>query len=222
MPLTLKEIKENPYIEEFIKNTYSYLKELGFTDHGFRHTNIVADRAKSAAKKIGMNKKDQELCAIAGYCHDMGNFLGRTYHHYWSALLFSQLYREKDITPKDLVRVMQALVAHDKEEIKIMNKMSAVVVLADKSDVHRSRVLEKDLKKIKSDIHDRVNYAVTDSDLLVNKGKKLITLRLKVDTKFTPVMEYFEIFTERMAFCRTAAERLGYNFSLVINKFKLL
>ncbi len=221
MPLTLKEVKENPFVKQFISTAFSSLEQMGYTDHGFRHTNIVADRAKSVAKKIGMSAKDQELCGIAGYCHDMGNFMGRTYHHYWAALLFSQVFREK-MDPKDLVNVMQAIVSHDKEEIKIMNKISAVIILADKSDVHRSRVLTKDLKKIKEDIHDRVNYAVTNSDLLVDKGKKMTTLRLKVDTKFTPVMEYFEIFTERMAFCRSAAEKLGYKFSLVINKFKLL
>jgi len=221
MSLTLKEVKENIFIEQFIKSTYFYLKEIGYTDHGFRHANIVSDRAQSIARKVGLSKKEQEFCGIAGYCHDMGNFMGRSRHHYWAALLFSQIFREK-MYPKNLADIMQALANHDKKEIKIMNKISAVVILSDKSDVHRSRVLVKDIKKIKTDIHDRVNYAVTDSDISVNKGKKIITLKLRVDIKFTPIMEYFEIFTDRMAVCRTAAKKLGYKFSLEINRFKLL
>ncbi|RJR32012.1 phosphohydrolase [Candidatus Parcubacteria bacterium] len=219
MELTLARVKKDRQINEFIKQTNHYLKELGYTDHGFRHVNIVADRALSLAAKIGLSKKTGELAAIAGYCHDMGNFLGRTQHHYWAAMLFSQIYI-KEADPNDLSTIMQAIVNHDKNDLKLLNDVSAILVLADKSDVHRSRVLEV-VKNGNMDIHDRVNYSVTDSDLFVEKNKKIIHLFLKVDTKVTSVLEYFEIFTERMTFCRTAAEYLGYRFSLEINNFKL-
>jgi metal-dependent HD superfamily phosphatase/phosphodiesterase len=220
MQLTLSKVKSNPHINEYIKQTAHYLESLGYTDHGFRHVNIVADRAKSLAAKIGLSKRDQELAAIAGYCHDMGNFLGRTLHHYLGATLFSQHYTNANA--KDVATIIQAIVSHDKEELKLISRVAAALVLADKSDVHRSRVTVK-IKKVKEmDIHDRVNYSVIDSQLIVNKNKKIISLKLKVDTKVTPVLEYFEIFTGRMTYCRTAAEYLGYKFELEINNFKLL
>ena len=222
MKLTLKQIKENPKIHDFIKQTEKYLDALSYTDHGFRHVNIAADRAKSIAKKIGMSAHDQELSAIAAYCHDMGNFLGRSQHHYWAALLFSQVYLNEADNPNDVSTIVQAIVSHDKDDLKIVSKVTAVLILADKSDVHRSRVKNTKGKNLKKDIHDRVNYAVIGNDLIVNKGRKLITLRIKLDSKFSAPLEYFEIFTDRMTFCRLAAEYLGYKFSLEINKFKLL
>lgn len=220
MRLTLKEVKKNPQINEFIRLTNEYFGELGYTDHGFRHVNIVADRAKSLALKLDLSKDEQELAGIAGYCHDMGNFLGRTQHHHWGAMLFSQIYI--NLAPaRDVATVMQAIVNHDKDYLKLMNRVSAVLVLADKSDVHRSRVLQKIKRGQRMDIHDRVNYSVTKGDLIVNKSNKVIKLTLRVDVKITSVLEYFEIFTERMTFCRTAAKYLGYRFSLEINSFKL-
>jgi metal-dependent HD superfamily phosphatase/phosphodiesterase len=219
MKLTLAEVKTNPKIKDFIKQTEKYFKALNFTDHGFRHVNIAADRAKSVAKKIRMSPRDQELAAIAAYCHDMANFLGRTQHHYWAALLFSQVYLNEVDNPNDVSTIVQAIVSHDKDDLKIVSKVTAVLILADKSDVHRSRIKKPELKE---DIHDRVNYAITDNDLAVDPKKKLIKLRLKLDTKFSAPLEYFEIFTERMAFCRVAADYLGYKFGLEINNFELL
>jgi len=218
--LTLSQIKKNPQILEFIRQSHLALVALEYTEHGLRHANLVAKRANFLAKVIGLNSRFQELAAIAGFCHDMGNFLGRTQHHYWAALLFHQVFAHED--PQELGLIMQAISNHDKEEMKFSNPISAVVVLADKSDVHRSRVLTKSLKKIKTDIHDRVNFAVKQSELKVDKKKKDIILKLKIDTKFCPVMEYFEIFTMRMAYCRKAADYLGFKFNLIINNFKLL
>ncbi|MCD6470929.1 HD domain-containing protein [bacterium] len=218
---TLKEVKNNPFVQEFIYQTEVALKALEYTEHGFRHAELVSERAKKIAQEIGLSKKNQELAAIAGFCHDMGNFLGRTQHHYWGALLFSQIFKNK-FSPRDLSLIMQAIANHDKEEMKLSNPISPVVVLADKSDVHRSRVITKSINKIKTDIHDRVNYATTKSIIKVNKNKKNITLNLKIDTNFVPIIEYFEIFTGRMIYCRKAAEYLGYKFALVINNFKLL
>lgn len=218
--LTFNDVKNNHQIHEFIKRSGEYLKEIGYTDHSFRHVGIVADRAAKIARQIKFNKQDEESAKIAGYCHDMGNFLGRSAHHYWGAMLFHQIFHnEQEI--EQICDIMQAIVAHDKEQLKIMNKVAAVMVIADKSDVHRSRVLSKKLEKIKSDVHDRVNYAVTDNHLLIDQMKKIIKLTLTIDQKFVEIIDYFEIFTKRMVYCRQAAKYLNYKFSLEINKFKL-
>ncbi len=222
MQLTLEVVKDNPKIKNFIDQTQHYLTAMGYTDHGPRHINIVADRARSIAKKIGLSAHEQELAAIAGYCHDMGNFMGRTQHHYWAALLFSQIFLNEVDDPNDVSTVVQAIVSHDKDELKIVNKITAILIIADKSDVHRSRVKTKGTKNIKDDIHDRVNYAAIDNDLIVDSKKKVITLKIQLDPKISAPLEYFEIFTERMAFCRLAAQHLGYQLGLEINKFKLL
>lgn len=221
MKFTLTEVKKNPFINNFISQTEKYLKVLGYTDHGFRHVNIVADRARSLARQIRLNAREQELAAISGYCHDMGNFLGRSYHHYWAAMLLSQLFMSQVDSPLDLLTVMQAIVSHDKDEVKLGSKIAAVLILADKSDVQRTRTNDRRPKNLFDDIHDRVNYAATKNELLVNRQKKEIILKIKIDTKVAEPIEYFEIFTTRMTFCRQAAEYLGYKFVLVINNFKL-
>lgn len=257
--LTFSQVKKNSQVLEFIKATEDAAEKLRYTDHGLRHCNLVADRARTIALEIGLDKKEQELAAIAGFCHDMGMFLGRTQHHYWGALLFSQVFLGKAQT-NDLITIMQALVNHDKEDVVILNKISAILILADKADVQRGRVIEKNMEKIKEDIHDRVNYAVEEVKLrfsspsetpqggnlpkrqvvsrgepsgipqegnfakgeIIPRGKKEIILKLKIDANFVPVIEYFEIFTTRMAYCRSAAHYLGYKFGLEINNFKLL
>jgi uncharacterized protein len=221
--IKLEDVKENSQIKEFISQTEKALAALSYTGHGFRHSSLVAERAKNIASGIGLPEREGELAAIAGFCHDMGNFLGRNYHNYLGALLFHQVF-QKDFKPKELAIVIQAISMHDERirEIAFASPVAALVVLADKSDVHRSRVVQDTMDEIKSDIHDRVNYATTSSVLKADKKKKRITLSLKIDTKFVPVMEYFEIFTQRMVMCRKAAEYLGYDFGLVINKFTLL
>ena len=221
--ITLTQVKNNPQILEFVKRTENYLSALSYTDHGLRHSTLVANRAKAIASEIGLKKRDGELAAIAGFCHDMGNFLGRSYHNYLAALLFHQVF-QKDFEAQELAIIMQAISNHDERirEIIFPGPISAIVVLADKSDVHRSRVISKVIDEIKADIHDRVNYATRSSNLNIDKAKKKITLTLKIDTNFVPIMEYFEIFTDRMVMCRKTAESLGYGFGLVINKFRLL
>jgi hypothetical protein len=221
MIFTLEDVKKDPQVLNFIMQTDIALAALSYTDHGLRHTNIVSDRAMKIAKDIGMQPRDVELAGIAGFCHDMGNFMTRTYHHYFASLLFHQIF-QKDFLPEEMSTVMQAISNHDKKEMDFTHKISAVLVLADKSDVDRSRVVSQKMEEIKNDIHDRVNYATTESKLKVDKEKKRITLSLKIDTNFVPIMEYFEIFTDRMIFCRTAAEFLGYKFGIVINKTRLL
>lgn len=219
--ITLNDVKQNIQILEFISETEQAMEALSFTNHGLRHSNIVSERAKQIALGIGLSEREAELSAIAGFCHDMGNFMTRTYHHFFGATLFSQVFLGQ-FDAKELAMIMQAISNHDKEEMNFYNPIAAVLVLADKSDVDRSRVTKTDAEHFKHDIHDRVNYAATESKLKVEKNKKKITLTLKIDTNFCPIMEYFEIFTERMVFCRKAAQFLGYDFGIVINKFRLL
>ncbi|MBT6690974.1 phosphohydrolase [Candidatus Parcubacteria bacterium] len=220
MDLTLKKIKKDPRINSFIDQTERYIRALGYTDHGRRHIDIVSDRSKMIARKIGLSTHEQETSAIAGWCHDMGNFLGRTQHHYWAGILFSQCYIDES-NPDDISQIIQAIVSHDKDDLKIVDKVTACLIIADKSDVHRSRVSSKNIKHIKKDIHDRVNYAITDNKLSVDKQKKAITLSLKLDTKFTDIMDYFSIFTVRMNYCQKAAKYLKYKFHLTINNTKI-
>jgi len=221
--ITLKEVKKNPQILQFIKKTEKSLESLAYTDHGLRHSTLVSGRAREIASKLGLGEKEQEMSSIAGFCHDMGNFVGRPFHNYTGAILFHQVF-QNEIEPDALTTMMQAISYHDEKvrELALTSPVSAIVILADKSDVHRSRVLISDINKIKADIHDRVNYATKSANLSVDKKKKRIILTLKIDTKFVPVIEYFEIFTERMVLCRKAAEYLGYKFGLVINNFVLL
>lgn len=219
--ITLKDVKNNVQILEFINQTDRAMDALSYTNHGLRHTGVVADRAMKIAKAIGLNDREIELCGIVGFCHDMANFMSRTNHHYFAGLLFFQIFHDQ-FEPKEMAQIMQAIAEHDKPEMSFTTAIAAVLVIADKSDVDRSRVSQTKMEDIRQDIHDRVNYASTESNIKIEKEKKRITLTLKIDTNFVPVMEYFEIFTERMAFCRTAAKFLGYDFGLVINKFRLL
>lgn len=219
--VTLKDVKNNAQIVEFINQTDKAMNALSYTNHGLRHTGIVSDRAMQIAKAIGLSEREIELAGIAGFCHDMGNFMSRTNHHYFAGLLFMQIFQNQ-FDPKEMAQIMQAIAEHDKPEMSFTSSIAAVLVIADKSDVHRSRVSQTKMEDIKKDIHDRVNYATTDSGLKIDSREKRITLTLKIDTNFVQVMEYFEIFTERMAFCRTAAKFLGYDFGLIINKFRLL
>lgn len=219
--LTLNFVKKNLQIDQFLESTDEKLRAIGYTDHGKRHANIVADRAEMIAKKIGLSESEIEYCGIAGYCHDMGNFLGRNLHHHWAALLFHQVFNTQTTDYSGLTSIMEAISNHDKDEATLTNKTSAVLIIADKSDVHRDRVRTKDTKKIKSDIHDRVNYSVFQNDLLVDSDKRIVSLLLKLDASVTPVMDYFEIFIDRMNYCRVSAEFLGYRFKLSINEFEL-
>ena len=219
--ISLNQVKKNPQVLEFIKQSDESLAAAGYTEHSLSHAKIVADRARIIAQEIGFSKQEQELSAIAGFCHDMGNFLSRSHHHYFGALLFHQTFNQ-DFTPEELAIIMNAISNHDKDEMNFSNIIAAIVVLADKTDVRRSRVVNKKPKKIQEDIHDRVNFATKISRVKINKKKKLITLILKIDSNFVPIIEYFEIFTDRMIYCRKAAKFLGYKFGLVINNFKLL
>ncbi|MDD3647570.1 MAG: HD domain-containing protein [Candidatus Dojkabacteria bacterium] len=222
MDLTLSNIKQDPQVELFIIETDRKLNAMSYTDHGKRHAHVTSDRAMMIARKAGFDEKEIEYSGIAGYCHDMGNFLDRNQHHYWASLLFHQVFNSQTDDYEGLTSIIQAIANHDKDEARLTNNISAALILADKSDVHRDRVKEKDKSKILSSIHDRVNYSVTRNDLDVNDTTKVVTLMIQLDDKLTPVMDFFDVFLSRMNYCRKAAEYLGFKFKLVINDFELL
>ena len=221
--IMFEQVKNNPQVLACIKESDAVLGVMGFTDHGLRHLGVVVERARYLAKELNLSERERELCAIASFCHDMGNFIGRTQHHYWGAMLFQQIF-QGTMDPQDIVVVAQAIANHGKEtgEVKFTSKVSSILVIADKSDVHRSRTREQSSQDMRENIYSRVNYGVTSSTLEVEHETRRITLSLTIDTDFVPVLEYFEIFTERMSYCRRAAKHLEYQFGLVINEFKLL
>ncbi len=217
--LTLKEVRQNPFVLKFLKESKHTLQTASYTDHGLNHAELVAKRSRLLAENFKLPETEQEMCAIAGFTHDFGNFLGRENHDLAGAMLFQNIFKD-NFNPNELTAIMKAISDHDGYELKLSSPISAIVILADKSDTRRERVLEKNITAIKSDIHSRVNYAVTGNRLKIDK--KRVTLILKIDTNFVPVMEFFEIFTNRMVYCRKAAECLDCSFALIINGFKLL
>lgn len=222
MDLTLPNIKQTSQIDEFITQTDKKLNAMEYTDHGRRHAKIVADRAQMVARKAGFKDNEVEYAGIAGYCHDMANFFDRRLHHYWAGLFFHQIFATQSEDVEGLTVIVQAIANHDKSEARLTNNISAALIIADKSDVHRDRVKQRNKEKVMEDIHDRVNYSITRNDLDVNPDTKVVTLMMQLDTKITPVMDFFEIFLHRMNYCRKSAEYLGYKFKLVINDFELL
>jgi len=222
MDLTLPNIKQNPQIDEFITQTDKKLDAMDYTDHGRRHAKIVADRAQMVARKAGFKDNEVEYAGIAGYCHDMANFYDRRFHHFWAGLFVHQIFGSQTDDVEGLIAIVQAIANHDKSEARLTNNISAALIIADKSDVHRDRVKQRNKEKIMEEIHDRVNYSITRNDLDVNPDTKVVTLMMQLDSKITPVMDFFEIFLHRMNYCRKSAEYLGYKFKLVINDFELL
>src|SRR3989344_4394933 len=154
--ITLNDVKKNPQILEFINQTEQAMEALRYTNHGLRHSEVVSQRVLEISTAIGLDEREGELAAIAGFCHDMGNFMTRTLHHHFGAILFAQTFMSK-FDPKELAMVMQAISNHDKQEMNFTHDISAILVLAEKSDVDRTRVTNKELSHMKEDIHDRVN-----------------------------------------------------------------
>ena len=219
IPLTFEMVKSDLRVNTFLQETDAKLKRMGYTDHGLRHAKIVSARCRLIAQKLGLTSVEIEYASIAGYCHDIGNFIDRSQHFIWGSLLFHHIFGEKVDDLNGLAQIMQAIASHDHEYDCFDNKTSAILIIADKSDVHRDRVVIKDLEKIKTDIHDRVNYAVYDNNLEIDPIKKRINFSIKLDTKFTQIMDYFAIFIERMTYCQKGADFLGYKFNLRINEF---
>ncbi|MDZ7288875.1 MAG: HD domain-containing protein [candidate division KSB1 bacterium] len=218
--ITLEEVRKNPLVDAYISRADQYLEVLGYTEHGRRHCGMVAKWARMILLDLDLPEREAELAAIAAYLHDIGNAFNRTNHSFTGAVLAHTLLLGMGMLPDEITQIVAAIGSHDEASCEPISNVASALIIADKSDVHRSRV--RNPAMIKFDIHDRVNYAVESSKLKVDRETRLITLDLSIDTKISSVMEYFEIFLSRMLYCRRAANFLGCEFSLVANENKLL
>ena len=214
------DLKENKEIKALIEKGNSNLGVLGYTDHSQAHAALVANRTADILKKLGYKKSRIELAKMAGYMHDIGNAINRSHHAEYGAILAYDILKETDMDEKDRLTIVSAISHHDESTGVALDDVSAALIIADKTDVRRNRVREK--PKASFDVHDRVNYAVTKSDLEILPEKKLIVLSLEIDEKICTMYEYFEIFLGRMMMCRKASEMLGVKFRLQVNGNKVL
>ena len=215
-----KEIANNKEINAYLQKGNANLGQLGFTDHSKAHCVQVAHQAGKILKRLGYSEHEIELAKIAGYMHDIGNAINRTHHAEYGALLANDLLKETDMSLEDRITVIAAIGNHDESTGGATDPVSAALIIADKTDVRRNRVRDKD--RAAFDIHDRVNYAVTEAKLKINKEKKLISLNLQIDESICTMYEYFDIFLGRMMMCRGAAEILNMKFRLTANGSKVL
>lgn len=213
--VTLEQVRNHPDVKVYIRKADEFLGAIGYTEHGERHAIYVSENARKILQKFSYDRKTCELAAIAGYLHDIGNVTSRVSHPVTSALLANQVLRDLGMLTEDICTVMGAVGNHDEACCEPVNEVSAALIIADKSDVHRSRV--RTLKEIKFDIHDRVNYAVMKSDLMINPKKRIISLHMDIDNEISDLVEYFEIFTTRMVACRKAAKLLRCQFDIVVD-----
>ncbi len=218
--VNLEEVRQNNKARIFIEKANDYLGKLGYTEHGFRHTELVAKVARNILLDLKHSHRQAELAAIAGYLHDIGNVAGREGHDHSGALISMEILESLGMPPEEIAEVVAAIGNHDEDEGRVVNCVAAALILSDKTDVHRSRVRNPDFSTF--DIHDRVNYAVKDSHLKVDREQGIITLGLNIDKDISQVMEYFEIFLSRMIMCRRAAAFLDTRFGLIINGAQLL
>lgn len=214
--ITFEEVKNNSKIKAYITKADESLLALGFTEHSFAHVGLVSSRAEYILKTLGYDQHEIELAKIAGYLHDIGNIVNRKEHSQSGAVMAFRILDNMDMDADDIATVVTAIGNHDEGEGEAVNAVSAAIILADKTDVRRSRVRNNDITSF--DIHDRVNYSVIKSDVKINDEKTTISLELEIDTKISPVMNYFEIFLKRMVMCQKAAKKLGLEFKLIINK----
>jgi uncharacterized protein len=217
--LSIEDVQQDPVLSAYIVQADRVMDGLGFTEHGFRHANLTSRIAFNVMSRLEFEERTAVLAAIGGYLHDIGNAISRWGHGQTGAVLVHQVLGER-LDAEALAVLMGAIGNHEEEDGMGAGEVAAAVILADKSDVHRSRVRKTD--RLDFDIHDRVNYAVEQSFLRVDSSAKTITLELIIDTSISHVMEYFEIFLGRMMMCRRAAERLECTFHLDINGAKLI
>ena len=216
--LTLEDLKQNQEIRTYIAVADRSLGALGYTEHSFAHVTHVAETAGYILKTLGYPERTVELVKIAGYLHDIGNLVNRIDHSQSGAVMAFRILDNLNCDPAEIATIVTAIGNHDEGTGQPVNAVAAALILADKSDVRRSRVRNRD--KTTFDIHDRVNYSVKKSDLKINGEHTLIKLELSVDTEYGSIMDYFEIFMQRMILCRKAAEKLGLQFKLMINELE--
>mgnify|MGYP003296030370 FL=1 len=218
--LTYEEITKSEAIKTYIIRADESLGALGFTEHSFAHVMHVAEMAGYVLQTMGYDERTVELAKIAGYLHDIGNLVNRKDHSQSGAVMAWSILNDMGCDPAEVATIVTAIGNHDEGTGVPVNAVAAAMILADKADVRRSRVRNTDMSTF--DIHDRVNYSVKKSALRINEDKTLVKLKLTVDTKFGSVMDYFEIFMQRMILCRKAAEKLGLQFKLIINEQQLI
>lgn len=218
--ITLEDVKNNKEVQALIEGTQRQLNVLGFTEHSIRHISIVSKRAADILETFGYSKERIELAKIAGYLHDIGNCVNRVDHAQSGALLAYNILKEMGMEEKDRIEIMMAIGNHDEQTGTAVSDISAALILADKSDVHRDRVINKNIATFGK--HDKVNYAVTNTKLALDKENRKVTLTINIDTEICPVLDYFEIFMDRTMMSKYAAKYLGVWFELVINNTKLL
>ncbi|MDD3852812.1 MAG: HD domain-containing protein [Syntrophomonadaceae bacterium] len=218
--VTLQEIKSNLLVNGFIETGNKHLAEMGFTDHGKMHLSVVSRVSQDIMLKLGYDERTAELAGIAAYMHDIGNVINRNGHSQSGSIMALEILRRAGMDPREISLITAAIGNHDEGSGHPVNEVAAALILADKSHVHRNRVRNQDVATF--DIHDRVNFAVQKSNLIVDGGKRVITMDLTIDTNICPVMEYFEIFLSRMLMCQKAADYFDCEFGLIINGAKLL
>ena len=218
--MTYEQIRKDPAIRVYIAQADKTLDALGYTEHSFARVTQVAEFVGEVLQELGYDSRSVELAKIAGFMHDIGNVVNRSEHSQSGAVMAFRILDRIGFPPEEIAMIVSAIGNHDEGTGVPVDEVAAALILADKSDVRRSRVRVKDPKDF--DIHDRVNYSVTHSDLEVDKAEKTVALRLSVDTQFSSVMDYFEIFMGRMLLCRRAAQRLGLQFRLYINEQQLV
>ena len=218
--ITFEDIKNNADIRTYIQCADESLAALGSTEHSFAHVTRVAETAKYILETLGYSEHEVELARIAGFMHDIGNVVNRVDHSQSGAVMAFRILDKLGMPAEDIATVVTAIGNHDEGHGVPVNAIAAALILADKSDVRRTRV--RNQEKTTFDIHDRVNYSVEKSVLKINEAHTLIKLKLTVDTHYSSVMDYFEIFLERMTLCRKAAKKLGLKFQLMINENSLM
>ncbi len=220
MIITADELSKNDNIRTYINAADASLAALGYTEHSFAHVAEVGQRARYILETLGYSNRDIELARIAALLHDIGNLVNRVDHSQSGAVMAFRILDKLGMPAEDIAVIVTAIGNHDETTGVAVNPVAAALIIADKSDVRRSRVRNQD--RANFDIHDRVNYSVKQSSIKINEDKTLIKLKLHVDTRYSSVMDYFEIFLSRMTLCRKAAEKLGLEFKLIINEHQLM
>ena len=220
LPVTYEMVRHSEEINTYIRQADASLVALGYTEHSFAHVTRCAETASGLLQQLGADERQVELARIAGYMHDIGNLVNRVDHAQSGAVMAFRILDKMGMPPEDTALVVTAIGNHDESTAFPVNGVAAALILADKTDVRRSRVRNRDT--IRFDIHDRVNWAVEHSQLDLDKAAGTVTLVIRLDTQVCSVMDYFEIFLGRMVLCRKAAEKLGMQFKLMINEQQLI
>ena len=218
--ITLEDVRNNEEVQALVQGAQKQLNSLGYTEHSSRHVGIVSKRAGDILEKLGYPERTVELARIAGYLHDIGNCVNRVDHAHSGAILAYNILKDMGMPVDERTEIMMAIGNHDEDTGSAISDISAALILADKSDVHRDRVVNENLATF--NIHDRVNYAATDTRLDIDKIERIVRLNINIDTTICPVLDYFEIFMERTMMSKYAAKFLNVWFELVINGTKLL